>query len=68
MEQQYQELLENIVKHTQIFRNFFPGIFVALSEKQQFPALPEISQKMSKPLVQVGKFKEFLVEWKAPNF
>lgn len=68
MEQHNQEFLENLVKHTQIFRNFLPGISVPLLEIQQFPALPKTSQKIAKPFVPVLEFKGVLVEWKASRF
>ena len=58
-------------KHCNVYSNFQKFLtwnFCCLIKKQQFPAIPETSQKMSKPFVPVLKFKEFLVEWKAPTF
>ena len=58
-------------KHCKVYSNFQKFLiwnFCCIIKKQPFPAIPETSQKMSKLFVPVLKFKEFLVEWKAPNF
>lgn len=49
------------------FQHFLPGISVPLMENNNFQLFWKLYQKMSAPFAPVSKFKEFLVEWKAPK-
>ena len=68
MEQQYQEFLENIVTYTQIFRNFLPGIFVALSKNNNFQLFQKLPRKCLNHLSLFWNSRNFWLNGRPPTF